>query len=55
MTGIHGKQQFFIYYSHDIGVRGTNVVYACNDYKVYDTWDGKTMSRIFPPQRKRNV
>lgn len=52
MEGIHGKQKFFLYFSHDVGIRGTNVVYACNSYKIYETWDGKRMSRIFPPREK---
>lgn len=52
MKGIHGKQKFFTYYSHDMGIRGTNVVYACNDYNIYETWGGKPMSRIFPPREK---
>lgn len=46
MTGIHGKQKFFEYFSYDTKAVGTNVVWSCNSYKIYRTWDNKSMSRI---------
>jgi hypothetical protein len=52
MKGIHGKQKFFTYYSQDVGIRGTNVVSSIHQFTVYKTWDGKIMSKIFPPREK---
>ncbi len=52
MKGIHGKQKFFTYYSHDVGIKGTNIVSSLNQFTVYKTWNGKIMSRIFPPREK---
>lgn len=52
MKGIHGKHKFFTYYSHDVGIKGTNVVSSIHSFTVYKTWNGKIMSRIFPPREK---
>lgn len=50
MKGIHGKQNFFTYYSYDKRVNGNNVVWSCNDFNIYYRWDYRSMSKISTPR-----